>query len=186
MANSKQKVNLMAMIFCTIDFFSRLLQRLLDARLLHCTRPNLQSRLGCGILDPQLATRNVLLFASHQEAPNATCRIQLAGCRRMLRVETRNFGRLRVEILVRPSLIFSTCGFQLRDCSCLLAGFSVAGLTCSFAGRRLQDVAGILVGLMDLAGLAVKNPVQNLGSCSNRKREETATEAPIGLTCTKH
>jgi hypothetical protein len=34
MANSKQKVNLMAMIFCTIDFFSRLLQRLLDARLL--------------------------------------------------------------------------------------------------------------------------------------------------------
>jgi hypothetical protein len=152
----------------------------------HCTRPNLQSRLGCGILDLQLATRNVLLFASHQEAPNATCRIQLAACRRMLWVETRNFGRLRVEILVRPSLIFSTCRFQLRDCSCLLAGFSVAGLTCSFAGRRLQDVAGILVGLMDLAGLAVKNPVQNLGSCSDRKRKETATEAPIGLTCTKH
>jgi hypothetical protein len=39
----------------------------------YCTRPNLQSRLGCRVLDPQLETRNILLFASHKEAPNASC-----------------------------------------------------------------------------------------------------------------
>jgi hypothetical protein len=60
MANSKQKVNLMAMIFCTIDFFvSRLLQRLLDARLLGKGK-------GVGGRLPMLVSVGVASEKSHQ------------------------------------------------------------------------------------------------------------------------